>query len=459
MRDIFIFFCMFGLAAASLWRPWLMTFTYLYTDLIQPQQLSYYLFQGVPLGLVFAVAAILLWLPDRKKNIRFNIVQGLMAAFAVWFTITSLRAVIQDHQVWFKWDSAWKAVLFGGLFLPMVLSTRRRIEAAICLLVLCVGLVTVSGAMKTLGGGGGYDELKMIVQVNHGLYESSTIGTVGIALVPLILYLYRHSPLVGRNRWTLIAAIGMCASSVLIVIGTEARTGLVCIALLGLMYFIKAKQKVLFAAGAAVALIAAIPVLPASFIDRMSTILHPSAESSAATREAVWRWAFKFVKTHPLGGGFRVNRLSDISITVPSQGGRKSVTIDQKARAFHSSYIEVLAEHGWPGLFLYVGIIGATLVQLGAMMRRYRHAPPEDRWRHDLAQAMFRALAIYAVGGAFVGLSTQTTLYIIVAIGLAHLQVDATRRAGVRTPIVARSARRVPGLGAGMAETRPKLAG
>ena len=457
MRDIFIFFCMFGLAAASLWRPWLMTFTYLYTDLIQPQQLSYYLFQGVPLGLVFAVAAILLWLPDRKKNIRFNIVQGLMAAFAVWFTITSLRAVIQDHQVWFKWDSAWKAVLFGGLFLPMVLSTRRRIEAAICLTVLCVGLVTVSGGMKTLGGGGGYNELKMIVQVNHGLYESSTIGTVGIALIPLIIYLYRHSPLVGRNRWTLIATIGLCASSLLIVIGTEARTGLVCVALLGLMYFVKAKRKLLFVAGAAVAMVAAIPVLPASFIDRMSTILHPSEESSAATREAVWKWAFNFVKTHPLGGGFRVNRLTNISITVPGKGSgaaRKSVTIDQQARAFHSSYVEVLAEQGWPGLFLYLGIIGGTLIQLGSMMRRYRNAPPEERWRHDLAQAIFRAVTVYAVGGAFVGLSTQTTLYMIIAIGLAHMQVDATRRGAERRTIVTR-----PGRPLGSTLTaRPQLA-
>ena len=378
MRDIFIFFCMMGLAAAALWRPWLMTFTYLYTDLIQPQQLSYYLFQGVPLGLIFAILAILLWLSDKKKNIRFNIVQGLMFTFFVWFTITSLRAVIQDHQVWFKWDSAWKAVIFGGLFLPMVLSTRRRIEAAICLTVLCVGLVTVSGGMKTLGGGGGYNELKMIVEVNHGLYESSTIGTVGIALIPLILYLYKHSPLVGQNIWTKIAAAGLCASSVLIVIGTEARTGLVCVAVLALMYFAKSKNKVLFAAGAAVALVAAIPVLPQSFTDRMKTIIHPSEESSAATRKAVWGWAFNFVKTHPLGGGFRVNRLTNITITVPSvraSTGRKAVTINQEARAFHSSYIEVLAEQGWPGLFLYVGIIGGTLVQLGAMMRRYPQCP------------------------------------------------------------------------------------
>ena len=448
MRDIFIFLCLFGLAAAALWRPWLMTLTYLYTDLIQPQRLSYYLFRGVPLSLIIAIAAVLLFVTDRKKNLRLNFVQVLMALFVLWFTFTSSRAIIQDSQVWFKWDSAWKAVVFGGLFLPMVLSTRRRIEAAICLTILCIALVTTSGAMKTLSGGGGYSQLKMIVDVNKGLYESSTIGTVGVAIIPLILYIYKHCSLVERTAWTRLAVVGLCASSILIVIGTEARTGLVCIVALALMYFVRAKRKLVFAAGMAVALAVSVPLLPQSFIDRMSTILHPNEEVSAATRTNVWGWALDFVKQHPFGGGFRVSRLTSFDLTIPVRGPDGTVIrmaiVKERARAFHSSYVEVLAEQGWPGLFLYLGIIGGTLVQLGSMMRRYHNGAPEDRWRHDLAQAMFRALAVYAIGGMFTGVAYQTTLYMVVAIALAHIQIDATRRALVTrsaTPSQGRFAR------------------
>lgn len=433
MRDIFIFFCMFGLAGAALFRPWLMTFTYLYVDLIQPQRLSYYLFQGVPLSLIVAIAAVLLFLGERKKNLRFNFVQALMALFVAWFTFTSSRAIIQDHQVWFKWDAAWKSVIFGGLFLPLVLATRRRIEAALCLTVLCVGLVTVSGAMKTLIGGGGYGQLRMIVDVNKGLYESSTIGAVGVAIVPMILYLYKHSALVGQNIYTRIAVAGLIASSFLIVVGTEARTGLICVfALIGMM-FMKSRRKPLFILGAMVAAAIAVPLLPDSFKTRMMTITDPKAEVSAATRTNVWQWAFEFSKKHPLGGGFRVNRLTNFELHIPVYGPDGSIqryqTVKEVARAFHSSYVEVLAEQGYPGLLLYVSIIGGTLAQLGGMMRRYVKAPPEDRWRHDLAQALFRALGVYAIGGAFVGLSTQTTLYMIVALALSTMQVDASDRA------------------------------
>jgi len=440
LRDIFIFLCLFGMAGAALYRPWLMTFTYLYTDLIQPQRLSYYLFRGVPISLIIAILSVFLFAGDRKKNLRINIVQVFMLLFVGWFTLTSFRAVIQDSAVWFKWDAAWKSVIFGGLFLPLVLATRRRIEAALCLTILCVGLVTMSGAMKTLVGGGGYGQLKMIVDSNTGLYESSTISTVAIAIIPLILYAYKHSSLVGRTKWTKVIAIGLCASSLLIVIGTEARTGLVCTTALAGMYFLRSRRKLLFALLGGIVISAAIPALPQTFKDRMLTITAPNEEESAATRTSVWSWTLDFVKTHPLGGGFRINRINSFDVQVPVRGPDGSIlryiASKQIARAFHSSYFEVLAEQGWPGLVLYLSIVLGALAQLGAMMRRYAKAAPDERWKHDLAQTMYRTIVVFMVGGAFTGVAYQTTLYMMIALALAHMQIDATARKGLaRTAI------------------------
>lgn len=444
MRDIFMFLVVMALVFASFARPWLMTLTYLYIDLIQPQRLSYYLFRGVPISLVVAIAAVALFITDKKKNLRVNVVQVLMALFVIWFTITSERALIQDNLVWFKWDAAWKSVLFGGVFLPLVLATRRRIEAAMAITVLCVGLVTVDGALKTLAGGGGYEQLKMIVVSNNGLYESSTISAVGVAIIPLILYLFDHSPLVGKTVWTRIAALGLCASSVLIVIGTEARTGLVCFAALAGMMLLRSKRKPLFALALVIAAAVTIPVLPDSFKTRMLTIVAPNEEGSAATRTSIWGWTLKFAKQYPLGGGFRVNRLNKIAFDTPVRDGTGAIVRYQhhvdKARAFHSAYFEVLAEQGWPGLILYLSILIGTLIQLGAMMRKYRKADPEERWKHDLAQAIYRAIMIFMVGGAFTGIAYQTMLYMLVAIGIAHLQVNASRgeiaRRTTRVPFV-----------------------
>lgn len=433
MRDYFIAFFLVALVGLSFYRPWFATFTYLYTDILQPQRLSYYLLRSVPINFWLGAFAVVMFLFDKKKMLRFGLPQALMLMFVAWFTFTSTQALIQDAQVWFKWDAAWKSVLFGGVFLPFVLSTRRRIEAVIILVVLCVALVTVSGAMKTLIGGGGYDNLRLIVNVNKGLYESSTIATVSMAVIPLTLYLYRQSPLVGRNWVTLVGLVGLAAAAVLIVVGTEARTGLICGALLAFMLFWKARRKLAIVAAAAAIAFVGFPFLPQTFIDRMATIAKPGDDLSASTRTEVWGWTLDFARDHPLGGGFRVSRLTDFVVTLPKRAADGSIVgyreIKEKSRAFHSSYFETLAEHGWPGLFLYVSIIASTLVGLARVRARFLAALPEDRWIPELAQALFRTVMVYAVGGLFVGIAFQTTLYTFLALAIALGHIVAEREA------------------------------
>src|SRR3546814_12607873 len=78
-------------------------------------------------------------------------------------------------------------------------------------------------------------------------------------------------------------------SSDLIPIGTEARTGLLCIMLLALLMLLHMKRRVLYGALMAFAVIVSIPFLPASFTNRMDTIENYKSDESASTRLAVWK--------------------------------------------------------------------------------------------------------------------------------------------------------------------------
>lgn len=432
MRDAAIVGFMLACILVSFHRPWLATLTYLYADLLQPQRLSYYLLQGAPLNFWLAITAVLFFLFEKKRNLRFGAVQILLVLFTAWFTITSLNAQIQDWRVWFKWDAAWKAVLFAGVFMPFVLATRTRIEAVVGLMVACVALLTVNAGLKTLVSGGGYDELTMIVDTNRGLYESSTVSTVAIATIPLILYMLKHSQIVPRNRLMTLFAAALIASSFLVIIGTEARTGLICVAALALIYFRRAKRKLAVAVAAVAIGAVAIPLLPGSFTERMATIAAPSEEKSASTRTEVWQWAIDYVKEEPLGGGFGVNRLTVFKVRIPIKAADGGITgyktFNQRGRAFHSSYFEVLAEHGYPGLALYLIIIGVTMAQLSTLRRRYANASPGDEWVRPLARALQRAIILYCVGGIFVGLSMQTTLYVLIGFSVALMHLTASQR-------------------------------
>jgi putative inorganic carbon (HCO3(-)) transporter len=436
MRDALIALVLLSLAAVAFWRPWLMTFAYLYADLVQPQRLSYYLIQSVPVNFILGAAAVVFFFFDKKKNLRIGGIQVLLILFTIWFTLTSNWALINDSQVWEKWDAAWKSVLFAGVFMPMVLSTRRRIEAVLCLLVLAIGLVTMSGGLKTALGGGGYSNLKLIVDANKGIYESSTISTVGMAIVPLLLYLYRNSPLVGRNKITLLTVLFLIACSVLVAIGVEARTGVVTGGMLVLLLFLRSRRKLLIAGLAALAAVFALPFVPQTFVERVQTLTRPGEDTSAGGRIEVWKWTLDFVQEHPLGGGFRVFRINQIEITRPERDVDGTIigyrTVEQQARAFHSSYFEVLGEHGYPGIMLYLSIIFFSLLGLLRLRNRYKTGPPEKKWASELADALLMAIIIYSVGSLFVGLAFQTTLYIFVGLGIALRQLMAAEAAAER---------------------------
>ena len=85
----------------------------------------------------------------------------------------------------------WKALLFAA-FLPLTLRTRLRFEGMALTMVLSVSVIVIGGAIKTLASGGGYGELKLLVNDNTGLYEGSTLSMVAVALIPLIIWLARY---------------------------------------------------------------------------------------------------------------------------------------------------------------------------------------------------------------------------------------------------------------------------
>jgi len=424
VRDVFILAILLFFFCAACKRPFLMTLAYLYVDIVQPQQISYYLVNSVPVSLVFGGAAVLFFLLfDDKRNLGFGRLQVLLVLWLGWITFTTFNGQLPD--AWIKWDPASKAIIFG-IFLPFVLRTRQRIEAAVMFMLLCIGAITISGGIKTLVGGGGYGSLNLLVDSNTGLYEGSTISAVAIALIPMILYAYSWNQIFPKQRLTLLLAAGLIFSAILIPVGTEARTGLICLGVLSFLLFLRAKRKMLIGAAAAVLAVAVVPVLPDSFTGRMSTIKSYDEDSSASTRVAVWNWTWEFVKEHPFGGGFYAYKLNRIKMTLQNGDGTTR-TVEDEARAFHSSYFEVLGEHGYPGLMLYLTILATALVQLRSLYTRFR-ANDQDRWIAELARALGQTLLIYVVGSLFVGVAFQSMLYFLLAFVASLGNVAASRK-------------------------------
>ncbi|MEA3004640.1 MAG: hypothetical protein QOH81_3428 [Sphingomonadales bacterium] len=422
MRDLFFVAYLLGLLALGFRRPFLFVLAYAYVDIVSPQQLSYFLLNRIPLSLIIASLAVGGWLvADDKKDLRFTPRQFLMLLLLLYAGFTTLHADFPIDAA-AKWSWVWKSIIWA-IFLPLALRTRLRVEAYLLFMTLSAAAIVIVGGIKTVLSGGGYGELNLMVDSNSGLYEGSTISTVAIALIPIILWLARHGTIFPRDWRVRAFAAGLIFACLLIPVGTEARTGLICIGVVTFLLLRDAKRRFLYGGLIAVAGLVALPFLPHSFSSRMETISGYQADSSAVSRLAVWGWTWDYVQHHPLGGGFDAFRGNRLQVTVSTNAGvgdvqsvAQQVVIDE-GRAYHSSYFEMLGEQGFPGLFMFLVLHLTGLVRMEVIRRRHRRSDrPEDAWIAPLATALQSAQIVYLVGSLFVGIAFQPFVLALVGV-------------------------------------------
>ncbi|MEO0642547.1 MAG: DUF5935 domain-containing protein [Pseudomonadota bacterium] len=469
---VFLAFVGFALLL-GLRRPFLWVLLYVYIDILAPQRIAWGLIQDLQISMIAFLAAFGGYIVfDRKDYISVSARQIILAALLAYCFWTTANAQFPASAET-KWEWVWKALLFA-IFLPFTLTSRARIEVLALTMVLSIGMIVIATGMKIVLGGGGYGNLNFFVDDNSGIYESSTLATVAIALTPLIWWFTRHGTIF-KPHWSVKGfAIALIFACLLIPIGTEARTGLVCIAALAVLMLRYTRKRLLFVAGAAFLGLAALPFLPQSYYDRMATIAEPGGDESASTRVAVWYWTLDYVAEKPFGGGFDSYKANSFTYELPvtqESGNTTAVEVRKvtdEARAFHSAIFEVLGEQGWPGLLLWLSLHGLGLWQMeriGALWRKRERAGRLDKgeaWIAPMATALQLASCIYLVGALFQGIAYQPVMLMLIGlqIGLnsycrriesqrSKAALDDRVEAGASTP-----GKAAQGAGAGTASGR-----
>ena len=443
MRDLF-FIAILGLMFLMAFkRPFLFVLAYCYIDIVAPQRMSYFLLNSIPISMIFFALAFLGYvLTDQKQDSCFTPRMAAIVALLFYCGYMTTQA-FEPVAAATKWSWASKALFFAA-FLPFTLHKRLRIEALVLIIVLCASSLIVTGGIKTALGGGGYGSLVLLVQDNSGLYEGSIISMVAIAIIPLILWLANHGTVFPPDWRVKAYAAALILACLLIPVGTEARTGLVCIGVLGVLLLRFSKRRFLYLVLIGTLGLSALPFLPSSFTERMNTIQSYDADESASTRLAVWGWTWDFVKQHPMGGGFDSYRLNKISYKIPvldkdghATGESTTTQVVDAGRAFHSSYFEMLGEHGFFGLIVWLFIHVGGVWRMEVLQRQYhKRNRPEEAWVAPLALALQNFTIIYLVGSLFVGVAFQPFPYMVIAAQIGLDSYLKRRRAeGELTPL------------------------
>jgi probable O-glycosylation ligase (exosortase A-associated) len=150
---------------------------------------------------------------------------------------------------------------------------------------------------------------------------------------------------------------------------------------------------------------------PQQWIDRMSTLkTAQKTDASALERLNSWNFAAHLAYEFPiLGGGFK-------TFTEPLyQRYGLSLTSDEGTQyGPHSIYFQMLAEHGFPGLFLFLSLIASCMWSAFKVKRVFRRIDP-DHWFVMYANMIIGSMIAYAASGAFLGFAYFDLFYQIVA--------------------------------------------
>ena len=167
----------------------------------------------------------------------------------------------------------------------------------------------------------------------------------------------------------------------------------------------KAKLKML------VLIVCCVPVMvmymPEHWTNRMSTIDEYEEDASAQGRINAWLMAWNLVKDRPIvGGGF--DMYSDYTF------GRWAPN-PTDIHSSHSNYFQMLGEHGWPGLILFLTLLLLSWRMASEVIGKVR-SRPDLQWAGNLCRMMQVSLIGYCVGGAFVNLAYFDLIYFYITL-------------------------------------------
>ena len=395
MRDIAITVVIFSMLPFILFRPWIGVLTFAWLSLMTPHRFAFGFAYDFPFAAIVA-AVTLLGLVVTKDEVRFqpNPVIWLLVMLPAWTCVTYLfafeRAAATGRLV-----EVLKVFLLVHVS-AMVLRTRKHIDWMIWIIVISVGYFGAKGGAFTLLTGGGNRVYGP--PGDSFLSDNNAISVALIMVIPLMYYLRGESKSIWIRHGLLAAMVLSCVA----VLGTYSRGGLLAVSAMLIFLWLKSRRKFLLALLVIPLAPLAITTMPAAWFDRMSTIRTYDQDASALGRINAWKTAFNIANDRPfVGGGFELYSKEVFAKYAPDA---------EDVHAAHSVYFQMLGEHGYVGLllFLSLGVASWTMARRTIALTKNR---PDAAWAGHLARAFQVSLVGYAIGGAFVNIGYWDLMY------------------------------------------------
>jgi putative inorganic carbon (hco3(-)) transporter len=408
MRDVVLATFLLGALPFVLWRPVLGVFLWVWVSVMSPHRLAYGFAYDFGFAQLIAIATLLGLIFSRQpKHLPVTPVTAVLFAMVAWMNVTTLFALDPAASLP-MWERVMKIQIMVFVTLAL-LHSRQHVQVLMWILAGSVAFYAVKGGLFTLRGGG---EHRVWGPWGSFIEDNNSLALATVMTIPLLRYLQLQA----RHRWVRYALLAAMLLSGLSALGSHSRGALVAIAAMLAFMWLKTRAKILTGLMLVTLIPLAIGFMPESWIDRMRSIQSYDEDLSAMGRINSWMMAFNLANERPLtGGGFEIYNVEVFSRYAPDATDVHSA---------HSIYFQMLGEHGFVGLFLFM-LLWLLVWRDASWIDRQTRRLEGWQWASDLARMMQVSLVGYAVGGAFLNLAYYDVPYdIIVALVVTRVLVE-----------------------------------
>lgn len=400
MRDYALFIVIGVLLLLAVARPLWGLGIWAWLSYMSPHRLAYGFIRDMsvvqPAVALTTIAVLFNW-KDRMRW-RWTPVTVTWVALIAWITVTwPLSMYLDLAETGMKTTLKLQAMVLATY---IVVRDRKGIEAMIWIAAMSIGFYGFKGGVFTIVTGGGF----LVWGPDGTFLGGNNEIALGLTMIlPLLWYLRKHS----TNKWVrhgLVAGFALCLASIA---GSYSRGAYLAIAAVLAAIWWRSDRKILGALLLAVSVAAVFGFMPERFHQRVTSISDYQEDRSALGRINSWEFAINVAKHRPIvGGGYGIFNRDAFERFAPNP---------ENFHDAHSIYFEMLGEHGWVGLALFL-LLGVLALMESQRIRRLARDNPEQTWAFDLATAIQCSALAYAVGGAFLGLAYLDLPYQLVAL-------------------------------------------
>lgn len=378
--------------------------------------------QGVPLYEYAIVACFLVALPEILRYLTSGSFDSRPVTFCV---LALLPVIVFSELATFNWDRAWekfyyffKVVIYYLLLVSLVSTPIRLRRFALCLLVFCTALTTITvlhyhevidlTTLRQLADGDFDREAGQHVALTRlqatGMFQDPNELCVFLsAMVPLCLFFLMDSSS-GFVRFAWVLPLGMFGYGIAL---TYSRGGFLAF-LVGLAALTWAKfgWRRMIALG-----FLGLPILLLLFAGRQTDI--SAASGTGQTRVQLWSdWLYVFKENPVLGQG----------MSLPDAEAKQLPGYDVKHLA-HNSYLQSFADLGVVGGVLFLGAVYLAMMSLIRFGSGQTHIlePGQQRIQPYLVGV------VAAFGFGLLSLSVNYVVFTYLIVGLAAAYPAMTR--------------------------------